>query len=346
MKNLILLIFALICVSCAKIGYLYEQGIGQVKLLYEARDNEEVLKDPNVSDEIKIKIKKVLKYKKFFYDYWHLESSDIYSKTNILNRDAVTYLVIASKDNEISPKKECFLFAGCFPYLGFFNKDSAKEHEIYLKGRNFDTYLRKVPAYSTLGRLNDPILSTFLKYGEFSLAETVFHELFHTIFFIKGEVDLNENLANYFGKQMLYIYFNKRKDELDMHFHNLSKSRIIREQIVEAAKSLKEILKDKNDWRSLKDKFLKQTFPGQMKLICKEHKIENCWPLKIQWNNAVFAAFMTYEKSQNKIEKLVEANNFSLREFFTFIKSEYQTFNDSDDLDSQKFENYLFRSIN
>ena len=48
LKFLLSIAFILILSSCAKIGYLYEQGIGQAKLIIDARDNQEVLKDQNM----------------------------------------------------------------------------------------------------------------------------------------------------------------------------------------------------------------------------------------------------------------------------------------------------------
>ncbi len=337
MRTLSLLILLILFNSCAKIGYLYEQGIGQFRLLYDARENEKVLADSSIPEKTKEKIKEVIKYKKFFYEYWYLDSTDIYSRTNILDRDAVTYLVIASKKNELKAKKNCFPIVGCFPYLGFFKKDSAKEHVKKLQAKDFDTYMRKVPAYSTLGKFDDPILSTFLKYQEFDLAETVFHELFHTIFFIDDEVDLNENLANYFGKMMLYEYFKDRKEDLDKHFAALEKGKVLREEIVRSAKELRTILKA-DDWKNRKEEFTMSVFPKRIQALCDNHRFKNCWPLRLTWNNATFVAFMTYEKSQNRIEELAKKHGYNLRQFFTYIQSKYQDFKKSD---AESFEKYL-----
>lgn len=96
--------------SCSKMQYLMEQGRGQKNLLKNARENAEVLKDPKITPKQKEAIKKVIKYKKYFYNFWGEGDSSIYDKTTFLDGEAVTYLVIASPHDEIKAKVECFPF--------------------------------------------------------------------------------------------------------------------------------------------------------------------------------------------------------------------------------------------
>ena len=193
--------------SCAKMSYLAEQGLGQLSLLNRSKDNKKVLSDVRIPLSYKEKIKKISEYKRFFYRYWKKNEGSIYSKTTLLDTDAVSYLVIVSPHNNIEAKEECFPFVGCFPYLGFFKKKSAQEYQKKMEEKGFITHRRDVYAYSTLGYFTDPILSSFFFYDDFDLVEMIFHELFHTIFFIENEVKLNENLANYFSKEMAFDYF-------------------------------------------------------------------------------------------------------------------------------------------
>ena len=340
-KILFLCFLLFLTSSCAKIGYLYEQGIGQAKLILDAKNNEVLLGDSKIPKDVKDKIREIEKYKKYFYEYWHLPETEIYSKTNLLDRDAVTYLVIASEKRKIKPLKNCFFIAGCFPYLGFFELKSAKKHVKTLNEKGYDTYLRRVLAYSTLGNLDDPILSTFFKYSKYDLAETIFHELFHTIFFIKGEVDLNENLANYFGKEMLKTYFSKESEEVKKHLSSEGKYKILKAEIVKNAKELQEILKG-DAWEKQKEEFVSTTFLERIKAKCEQIELDNCWPLKIKWNNAVFSAFLTYEKNQGDIENLASKFN-NIREFFHYIESEFEKYED-ESKGFEDFESYLFRN--
>jgi predicted aminopeptidase len=52
-----------------------------------------------------------------------------------------------------------------------------------------------VPAYSTLGWFDDPVLSTFIQYPEAELARLMFHELAHQLLYVKDDTRFNESFA-------------------------------------------------------------------------------------------------------------------------------------------------------
>ena len=183
--------------GCAKVSYVLNQGVGQLKLQNNGQDNDKVLKDPLVKEKDKEKIRKIGEYKDYFFSYFNQKRTAIYSKTSILKQEAVSYLVIASQYDEVKAKEEKFPFVGKFPYLGFFDEKDAISHQKKLELLDYITWRRPVYAYSTLGYLTDNILSSFFYYNEFDMAEMIFHELFHTVFFIKNEVDLSENIAKF-----------------------------------------------------------------------------------------------------------------------------------------------------
>ena len=59
----------------------------------------------------------------------------------------------------------------------------------------FDTIVGGVPAYSTLGKFNDPILNTMMAYGDDELASIMFHELSHQVVYIADDTSFNEAFA-------------------------------------------------------------------------------------------------------------------------------------------------------
>ena len=52
-----------------------------------------------------------------------------------------------------------------------------------------------MPAYSTLGWFNDPVISTFIHYPEAELARLIFHELAHQVAYAPGDSAFNESFA-------------------------------------------------------------------------------------------------------------------------------------------------------
>jgi predicted aminopeptidase len=329
-----------------------EQGMGQWRIQSRAVDNEKVLDDPNVDQKIKDKILKIQEYKAFFYSYFREGPTRIYQKTNFLNRDAVSYLVIASPYDEIRAIKHCFPFVGCFPYLGFFKKRSAEEFMKKLEQENYVTYTRPVYAYSTLGHLNDPILSTFFNYRDEVLAEVIFHEIFHTVFFIEDEVKLNENMANYFGKKLMEEYFKKDPQALKKEKQNQLRGAQVAKVIVAQVKILKDRLKQEKAKGSftfekseavMKD-FLRLDFFPAIEAKCQELQVEKqrCWPLKKKWNQARFTAFLTYEERRDEIEQLHVRKGLDLRDFYRYLKDQYDLYLKKDP--EMSFSDFLFET--
>lgn len=336
--------------GCAQSSYLWEQGIGQFKLLNNAVKNDDILKDENIDEAQKLKIRQIQRAKDYFYYYWGKKADPIYSKTTFLKQEAVSYLVIASKKDEIKATETCFPFMGCFPYLGFFKEASAREFAREKQKEELSTYIRPVYAYSTLGHLEDTILSSFFYYDEVELTELVFHELFHTIFFVKNAVDVNENLAMHFSKAMLPEYFRYLGKE-DLYQQYVESEKIHEEMmdyIVEASKELSsryEKNKGGDSSKVLKD-FLTTTFYPEILKKCEKHSIlkDNCKFIHQDWNNARFAAYLTYEKNADKIEAQQKKLGLDLKGYYTWIVKEYESYLQKDE--KLNFEEYLFVSKN
>lgn len=337
-----LLLIMLFTTGCTMLGYLSEQGYEQAKLQWGGRDNEEFLNDPAISEDMKRKVMLIGEYKKFFYHYFGEKQSSIYSKTTMLPNKAVTYLVIASPRTKIEAHEFEFPFMGSFPYIGFFRKDSAKEFAEELnKEQNLVTYIRPVYAYSTLGYLEDRILSSFFNYDDIELAELVFHELFHTVFFIKDEVELNENLANLYGKEMLQEYF-KGRPELEKYLETEQKKTLVSNRVVELIGILQTefaklggfITDKKAD--ELTQRFIAEVFRPDLINFCAKLELpESECEIKDEWNQAAFAAFLTYEEEQDFLQKLKTQNNFDLKQYLSWLKMEYKNYDDQ-----EKFENF------
>jgi predicted aminopeptidase len=80
-------------------------------------------------------------------------------------------------------------------YRGFFSEDEARRHAAKLREAGYDVYVGGVPAYSTLGWFDDPLLSTFIRYPDSQLARLVFHELAHQLVYAKDDTTFNESFA-------------------------------------------------------------------------------------------------------------------------------------------------------
>lgn len=353
MKYLLMMI-VLFSTACARLDYIIEQGAGQMRLQNKSRKNKKVLADQKVPQEYKNKITKIEGYKKYFYEYFNEEEKSIYSRTTLLNTDAVTYLIVVAPFNEIRAHETCFPIMGCFPYLGFFDEESADKYKGEMEEKNFITWKRKVYAYSTLGYFEDTILSSFFHYDDFELAELIFHELFHTVFFAKDEVDLNEALANFFGKEMAKEYFQfdtfKRKEIDDRVLKEDELSRLVVKYAVDLnliyQAQMATLTKDAA--QGVLDNFVQNTFLPAVRKFCADKKLtdRSCYPLNLKWNNASFAAFMTYEKDIDFVKMIKEQEKLDLRQLLAMVKNDYEKYRKESNPDEESFSYYLKRIHN
>src|SRR5262249_33798482 len=130
-------------------------------------------------EETKRKLRLVLEVKKFAEEKLSLTSNRNYLTYVALDRDSVSYVLQVAPFNELSHYEWDYPIVGKMPYKGFFNKDLAKEEAKKFPEEKWDTYIRGVSAYSTLGWFHDPVLSSMLKYSDHELVDTIIHETVH-----------------------------------------------------------------------------------------------------------------------------------------------------------------------
>jgi predicted aminopeptidase len=80
-------------------------------------------------------------------------------------------------------------------YRGYFNEKDARDEAARLAAAGDDVWVSGIPAYSTLGYFDDPVLSTFVRWPETEVARMVFHELAHQIVYVKDDTLFNESFA-------------------------------------------------------------------------------------------------------------------------------------------------------
>lgn len=337
--------------GCAKMSYLSEQSMGQMKLQWKGQPVSEVINDNKTHPEHKKKLILILKAKEFFKKYLSKDPGNIYSKVVFLDQEAVTYLVVASPFDEIKALQHNFIFMGSFPYLGFFKLSSAKNYAQKLEEDQYFTTVRPVYAYSTLGHFEDRILSSFFYIDDIELVETIYHELFHMIFFVKNEVDFNENLASFFARKLLKITPFLDQSQVDHYLKHNAQVQIMIQSAVELIREYALAIKSnppKNKAAATEymNQFLAQKFNPQIYKVCQENSLigKDCSFFGKNWNNASFAALLTYEKDQQYWEKWWDLQiGMTPKVFIAQLEKTYEQFLDQKEDD--QFENY-FKKLN
>ncbi len=181
--------------GCASPGYYLHAISGQVELLNKRRPMEEVLNDPATTPQTRQQLQLVRRLRDFASHELGLPDNRSYRTYADLERPFVVWNVFATPELSLEPKQWCFVFAGCVSYRGYFARDKAEKFAAVLKQDGHDIYVGGVPAYSTLGWFNDPLLNTFIHRTEADLAGLLFHELAHQVVYVGGDSAFNESFA-------------------------------------------------------------------------------------------------------------------------------------------------------
>ena len=160
-----------------------------------ARPVETWLAEADTSQELKARLETARRIREFASRSLALPDNGSYRSYAELGRPYAVWNVFAAPEFSVEPKRECFPIAGCVGYVGFFSEDSARRRAAQLKAQAYDVYIGGVPAYSTLGWFDDPLLSTFIRYPDVQLARLVFHELAHQLVYVPGDSAFNESFA-------------------------------------------------------------------------------------------------------------------------------------------------------
>ncbi|WP_234484068.1 aminopeptidase [Noviherbaspirillum pedocola] len=181
--------------GCAQMGYYLQAAQGQYALLAQARPIDDWLADPATGDTLKTKLSQVRAIRRFAAEELGLPNNGSYKNYADLQRPYVVWNVVAAPRLSLEPTQWCFPIAGCVNYRGYYHKEDAQAFARQLRNEGLDVQVAGVPAYSTLGWFDDPVLSTFIKYPEGELARLVFHELAHQVAYAKGDSQFNESFA-------------------------------------------------------------------------------------------------------------------------------------------------------
>ena len=181
--------------GCAQLSYYAQATQGQLGLVASAKPIDQWLADPKVSDQLKQRLTRTQQIRKFAVRELDLPDNGSYTKYAELNRPYVVWNVIATPELSMKPVQWCFPIAGCVDYRGYYRKEDAQRFAHDLRSQGYEVRVSGVPAYSTLGWFNDPVLSTFIAYPEPEVARMLFHELAHQVAYAPGDTPFNESFA-------------------------------------------------------------------------------------------------------------------------------------------------------
>ncbi|WHI51382.1 aminopeptidase [Microbulbifer sp. MLAF003] len=194
-RHIWLLVITLFLCGCETVGYYAQAAAGQLRILSARQPIEKVVQQPGTSEKLRRQLMLVQEIRAYAAQQLNLPVGQAYSSYVQLEDQYPIWNVLAAPEFSLTPKRWCYPVAGCASYRGYFRKSAAIAKVNSLRAQGYDTYLGPVPAYSTLGWFDDPVLSSFVNWSPERLAGLLFHELAHRRVYISGDTQFNESFA-------------------------------------------------------------------------------------------------------------------------------------------------------
>lgn len=317
------------------LGYGWMQAKGQFNLITNVREISEILNDPSYPDSVKQKILLIQEIKNFGVDSLGLKASNNYTTYYDQQGKKLMWLLTASPPYQIEAYKWYFPIIGEFPYKGFFDSTQAYAEKVKLDQQGFDTYMGEAAAWSMLGYLRDPILSSMFKRSEGQLANLILHELTHGTIFVKGEMEFNENIATLVGDlgavRFLNFKYGPNSPQLKTYEVQKNYREAWAEHMLRGAQQLDTLYAsfdektDEQEKLSLKKELLEQILMSADTLLNHQFPLDSSTKAKgIASNNAYFISYKTYRSRQNNLlEEFTTEFQSDFPRYLSYLKNKY-----------------------
>jgi len=311
--------------------YLLRQGKGQLSIIYHTEKVSEVINGNKISAAQKQKIELIQEIKTYAEAHLGLKKTANYATYYDQKGKPILWMLTACAPFEFKEQLWEFPLLGEVSYKGFFDYDLAFKEAIPLKMQHLDVDIGKVSAWSTLGILSDPILSSMLDDDEGALAALIIHELTHATLYLPNNVDFNENFASFVGKQGALQFitqkYGKQSAELSNYLQANKEEDILKSFLLGKKLMLEDFyLKLHKNQSAIEKKRLKQQL---IESIIKEMyalPIYN-WKTKINIahkirlsGNAYFMSFNRYDAQYNEIYKSYTSLESDLKKLIMYVK--------------------------
>jgi predicted aminopeptidase len=318
------------------LSYGWMQAKGQLTILWEVEPVDVVLNNKDFPDSLKARIRLIEEIKQFGVDSLGLNPSDNYTTFYNQHGKPILWVLTASEKYKIKATEWRFPIIGTFPYKGFFDSSRVQKEEKKLIELGFDTQINEVSAWSTLGYLKDPILSSMLSRSEGSLANLILHELTHGTLFVKDNLELNENLASFIGDQgaIRFLTYKYGADSPQLKRYEFGKryNDAYSQHVLRGVKQLdslyatftEEMPTGRKDSLKLEaiERIMTTTdtlLNGKLTFSRKAKEDKNKLP-----NNAFFIGYQTYKSRQDIFTKeFAEKFDNDFKAYFKYLKGKY-----------------------
>lgn len=307
---ILIVIVALIVANWELVLYGFEQGRGQLNIVWNAKPVKQYLESPAFPDSLKEKLKLIERVRQFAIDSLSLKDTKNYKTLYDQKGEEIMWVVMASEPFRLKAKEWDFPVIGSVPYKGYFDRRKAMALRDELVKEGWDVNIRNPGGWSTLGWFTDPILTGMLERSEGDLANLIIHEMSHATIFVKDSIDFNENLATFIGdrgaEQFLISVYGRESDEYMRYMDEDRDYVMFSEHMLRGAEKLDSLYNrlDESDpiaiKRRLKSQMIQEIVSTLDTLSLRATQLKPS--LRFQGelpNNAYFMNFIRYQSKQD-----------------------------------------------
>ncbi|MBK7844749.1 MAG: aminopeptidase [Bdellovibrionales bacterium] len=308
--------------------YYMKSAYNQAKILNARVSIDKALENQTLNENTKHKLRLALDARQFSEQNLGLKATQNYTTFADIGRPYVSWIVHASPAFELKHHLWKFPIVGSLPYKGFFSEEEAKQEAQIFSDQNFDTYVRGVTAYSTLGWFEDPILNTMMNYSDHDLVNLIIHETVHTTLYIKSQAEFNEQLASFIGNIGTELFYRAKEGSNSQTLELISRqshdekifSDFISQEIDELTKWYQTQQSSLNtDAKKIRLEQINERFKSN--ILPKMKTAHFRFFSQQELNNAKLLALKTYVYDLSVFERVFDKLNRNFSDFLKLCKS-------------------------
>ena len=213
MRSLISIPLLLLLCGCADFGYYWHSTSGHLALMNQRVDIEDMLADDDTDAHLRQRLQLIQEIRQFSVEQLGLPDNGSYDSYVQLDNPWVVQNLFAAPEFSTQLQQWCYPIIGCASYRGYYDESRLQAYIEKLETQGLEVYVGKVPAYSTLGWFDDPVLSSFIDWPEHRLAGLLFHELTHQRIYIDDDTTFNESLASAVQQVGTELWLRSKNEE-------------------------------------------------------------------------------------------------------------------------------------
>ena len=297
-------------VGCSTLEYYGQAVMGQASILMKRKSIRKILQDPEIPEDERNKLELVLQLRNFAETELKESFGGSFTSLVRLNREFVSWNVMAAPEFALEPLEFCFPIAGCVYYKGYFGEDNAREMAAEYRAEGYDVFVSGVSAYSTLGWFDDPVFGHFLDLSEVDLAALIFHEIAHQLLYLPGDTVFNESFAETLERELVrrWLQAENRAVEYNLYQDALDRQTKFVKRVERRKKVLTDLYKvevSEEAKRALKmQQFEILLWEADGRFDARSSREKDSFD---QLNNARLAAFSSYNNLVEDFQQVLQA---------------------------------------